>query len=194
MIACGTARHHSPAALGRGDTVRRILDRQGVARFDSQRRARVQVGVGCRLRRDAVTEARDAPEAFEQTETLEVRLHPIAWRARRDREWQAQRVGLVEPLAHAGTRHLAREQLVAAGPAPLVHGVLVDRTRRALLQQGDHVEPAHGADLGRPLLHRQRRAAVRVEHLSPHGEDGALGVEDHSVEVEHHRPDHGSQR
>ena len=42
----------------------------------------------------------------------------------------------------------------------------------------------------RPLLDRQRRAAVRVERLLPRREDRAFGVEDQPVEVEDDRPDH----
>ena len=85
---------------------------------------------------------------------------------------------------HARPRRLAREQLVAPDAAPLVHRVLVERARRARPDELDQVEAARRADLGRPFLDRQRRAAVRLEFLLPGDEDGTFGVEDQPVEVE----------
>src|SRR3954468_3304995 len=109
---------------------------------------------------------------------------PIARRARRDRESETERIGVVQPVRDAGEDRFPREELVAPRAAPGLHDLRVERARGPGPDEVDEVEAAHGADLGRPLLERQRRATVRRELLSPRSEDRAFGVEDETVEIE----------
>ena len=189
MISCGTAMHHNPAAFAAVTPCGESSIAIAPGGRDAERRARREVGVGRGLPASPSPKHAMYAKRCEQPEAFEMRLDPVERRARRDRQREPERIGLVEPLAHAGSGRLAREQLVAPDPPALVHRVLVERVVARVRISSTRSRPPGRPDLGGPLLDRQRRAAVRLELLLPGGEHRALGVEDQPVEVEHHRPD-----
>lgn len=109
---------NNPAAFARADAVRGVLDRHGALRRDAELLAREPVEFRVGLDPLDVVAGADGDEAVEQAEPAQMTGRPAGARAGRDREPQAELVGLVQAVLDAGEQLGLADELEPALPLP----------------------------------------------------------------------------
>ena len=132
-------------------------------------------------------------DAAGERKAVEVRLDPVARRARRDREAEPVGACLGHARRDAGQHLAADQQLVLAGAPARQHDVAVDGRGAPLLELVDPVDgPAH-ADA--PLPDREVELEPDGGELLGDRVVGArLGVEDQPVEIKNKSLEHYGKR
>lgn len=172
--------------LGRLDSIRRVLDGNGVAGGRTQTLHRSQVGVRCRLRPGHVLEAADTVPAA-QVKTFQVARDPGPPGARGHSKADTHGDRFLPPLSDAGQDRQGLYQLPFAPSALGAESLPIQAAAQLPFQVGHGVEVVRTATDDRlPEVEREAEAVPLVD-LCPGLVDGALSVDDQSVEIEDER-------